>query len=326
MKIAVAGCGAVGSFYGAKLARAGHQVHFLLRSDFDTVRRHGVFIESPDGDFHVQPVCARDPAEIGPADLVLVALKATANHRFPDLIPPLAGPHTAVVTLQNGLGNEEALAKIVPPDQVLGGLCFVCLNRVAPGRIRHMDHGLVVLGEFQRPPGTRLQEIAAAFAAAGIPCRTSDNLHRAHWEKLVWNVPFNGLGVAAAAGHAPWIDPLAPVQLRDSCFATDRLLRDSDWESRARQLMLEVIRTANALKLPVDESLANTQIERTRSMGAYQASTLIDFELGRPLELEALFLEPLRRARSAGMKVPFLERLCKILSELDSIRKSTRED
>src|SRR3954467_7505992 len=110
MKIAVVGPGAVGSYYGAKLARAGHEVHFLLRSDYETVRRHGVRILSPQGDFNVRPKCARTPQEIGRSDLVIIALKATANGQLPLLIPPLIGAESAVLTLQNGLGNEEALA------------------------------------------------------------------------------------------------------------------------------------------------------------------------------------------------------------------------
>src|SRR6185369_853463 len=112
MKIAVVGCGAVGSFYGAKLLRAGQEVHFLLRTDYDVVRRKGVFIRSPEGDFNVRPRCAKTPEEIGPSDLVLIGLKATANDQFKKLLPPLAGKNTAVLTLQNGLGNEEALAKM----------------------------------------------------------------------------------------------------------------------------------------------------------------------------------------------------------------------
>src|SRR6185503_10901491 len=100
MKIAVVGCGALGSFYGAKLCRAGQETHFLLRSDYDAVRRHGVTIHSRDGDFNVRPKCARAPEEIGVADLVLIGLKTTANDQFPHLLPPLVGPGTAVLTLQ----------------------------------------------------------------------------------------------------------------------------------------------------------------------------------------------------------------------------------
>jgi len=138
VKIAVVGCGAVGSYYGAQLARAGHAVHFLLRSDYEAVRRQGVRIQSPEGQFQVHPHCARRPEEIGPADLVLIGLKTTANGQFPALLPPLVGPESAVLTLQNGLGNEEQLARLFPAAQILGGLCFVCLNRIAPGVIRHI--------------------------------------------------------------------------------------------------------------------------------------------------------------------------------------------
>ena len=113
MKFGIVGCGALGSYYGAKLARDGQDVHFLLRSDYDVVRRRGLRVLSPDGDFHLNPRCARTPEEIGPCDVVLIGLKATANHQFRTLLPPLAGPHTAIVTLQNGLGNEEATGQVV---------------------------------------------------------------------------------------------------------------------------------------------------------------------------------------------------------------------
>ena len=181
MKVAVVGCGAVGSFYGAKLCRAGQEVHFLLRSDYEVVRRKGVAIQSRDGDFHVHPICARHPKEIGVTDMVLIGLKTTANDRLPELIPPLVSPSTAVVTLQNGLGNEEQLAKIVAPEKILGGLCFVCLNRAEPGVIHHIDHGAVVLGEFRRSPQPRTHQIAAMFRefpAASLkiwPRRTGKN-------------------------------------------------------------------------------------------------------------------------------------------------------
>src|SRR5271170_1393876 len=196
MKIAVVGCGALGSYYGARLCRAGHEVHFLLRSDYDAVRKAGVTVRSAGGDFHVRPVCARDPQEIGPAELVLIGLKTTANFALPRLLPPLAGPATSVLTLQNGLGNEAAIASLVGAEKTLGGLCFVCLNRVAPGLIQHVAHGTVVMGEYGRPSQPRTHRIAGAIAASGVPCKVTEDLAAAHWEKLVWNIPFNGLGVA----------------------------------------------------------------------------------------------------------------------------------
>src|SRR6266542_1170909 len=268
MKIGVVGCGALGSYYGAKLCRAGREVHFLLRSHYEVVRRKGVRIRSVEGDFHVNPKCARAPEEIGPCDLALIGLKTTANDQFPRLVSPLVGPNTAVMTLQNGLGNEARLATL--------------------------------------------------FRHAGVPCNVTENLERAHWEKLVWNIPFNGLGVASAAGFDAVIHgrvrPDAPL---GPCWPTNELLADPRWENLVRDLMLEVIAAANALGLKIEESVAEEQISRTRTMGAYKASTLLDFERRHPLELESMFLEPLRRAQKAGVAVPRLAALGEVLKRLD---------
>lgn len=321
MKIGVVGCGALGSFYGAKLWKAGHDVHFLLRSDYDVVREQGVQIESPGGNFVASPHAARSPEEIGVCDVVLIGLKATANAEFAKLLPPLVGSNTAVLTLQNGLGNEEVLAKLFPAEQILGGLCFVCLNRLRPGFIRHIEHGFVMIGEFQRKPLPRTQAIAEMFQQAGVKCSVSEDLGKAHWEKLVWNVPFNGLGVAGLAGIEAMTSGVVPANItRKECLPTDELLRDARWTELVRGLMLEVIHAAEMLGHDIPELLADKMIERTRSMGTYRASTLIDFERGQPLELESLFLEPLKQAEQAGAHTPLLKNLCAVLTELDSRR------
>jgi 2-dehydropantoate 2-reductase len=321
MKIAVVGCGAVGSYYGGRLACAGEEVHFLLRSDYEAVRRDGLRLRSFQGDFQVRPRCARAPEEIGPSDLVLIGLKTTANEALGRLLPPLAGPATAVLTLQNGLGNEERLARLVPPERILGALCFVCLNRLAPGLIHHIDHGQIVLGEFGRPPEARTHELAALFIKAGVPCSVTESLARTHWEKLTWNIPFNGLGVAGAAGYEaatrgelPAHRPLGP------CLTTDQLLGDPKWKELAIELMFEVIRAARALGFDLPDGIAAGQVERTATMGAYKASTLLDFERGLPLELESLFLEPLRQARKAGVQAPRLGALGRLLAAMDARR------
>ena len=327
MKIAMVGCGAVGSYYGANLCRQGQDVHFLLRSDYEIVRRNGVTIHSPQGDFNVHPKCVKTPDKIGISDIVFIAIKTTANDQFPRLLPPLVGSHTAIVTLQNGLGDEEQLARLFPTEQIMGGLCFVCLNRISPGVIRHMAHGLIVLGEYLRPPQQRTHDIAAMFNDAGVTCKVADNLERAHWEKLVWNIPFNGLGVAGVAGYHSIVKPdetlsarlsqLRCQPLRGRCLTTDKLLADPQWEKLVRELMIEVITVARKLGYQIPASFADKQIERTRTMGAYKASTLLDFENGKPLELENLFLEPLRQAKKTGVPVPCLESMCEVLGKLD---------
>jgi len=325
MKIAVVGCGAVGSYYGARLGRFGQETHFLLRSDYEAVRRRGVLIRSPEGDFRFQPKCARTPEEIGICDLVLIALKTTVNDQFQRLLTPLVGGSTAILTLQNGLGNEDLLAALFGEEKVLGGLCFVCLNRVEPGVIQHIAHGTVVMGEYKRRPEPRTHDIASMMRNSGVPCKVTDDLALTHWEKLVWNIPFNGLGVASAAGDDALFTSSSKGGTHDSlgpCLTTDKLLANATWERLVREVMFEVIAVARALGLQVSELLAEKQIEQTHTMGAYKASTLIDFERGRPLELENLFLEPLRQAQAAGARVPRLEALCRVLKMLDARREA----
>lgn len=316
MKIAVVGCGAVGGYYGACLARAGQEVFFLLRSDHEAVRRNGLRVVSAGGDFHINPRCARLPEEIGPCDLVIIALKTTANHAFARLLPPVVGPGTALLTLQNGLGNEEQLAALFGSKRVLGGLCFVCLNRVAPGVIHHLAHGKITMGEHAGWPEPRTHEIAGVFRHAGIPVTVTSHLERTHWEKLVWNIPFNGLGVASALGLEAFQDPAVSGQVAGPCLTTDLLLADPRWNGVVRALMREVIAIARARGFDLPDEMVEEQILATDRMGAYQTSTAIDFETGRELELESLFLKPLAHAQNLRIPTSWLERLCQVLEKL----------
>ena len=318
MKTGVVGCGALGSFYGAKLWQAGHEVHFLLRSDYDVVRQRGVQIESRLGNFLARPHAALSPEGIGWCDLVIVGLKTTANERLPDLLAPLTGAHTLLLTLQNGLGNEQALAELFPASRIFGGLCFVCLNRLRPGFVLHTGEGNVVLGEYRNQPSEREQLLATILQEAGIKCSVCSNLETARWEKLVWNVPFNGLGVAGVAGlDAVVRGQIAGAVSRHDCLATDELLGDPQWEALVRGLMLEIIGGAAKLGFHISEEFADKMIVRTRKLGAYRASTLVDYERNQPLELESIFLQPLRLAEGAGARMPLLKNLCAVLASLD---------
>jgi 2-dehydropantoate 2-reductase len=279
------------------------------------VRRFGVKILSPEGDFNVRPKCAQNPDQIGVCDLVLIAIKTTANDQLRSLVRPLVGAHTAILTLQNGLGNEEALAEIFAVDQILGGLCFVCLNRISPGLIQHIAHGKIELGEYLRWPEPRTHDIASSFRHAGVPCGVRDNLERAHWEKLVWNIPFNGLGVASCAGLAAVRTGQFAGRIQE-CLTTDKLLADPGWLELVQELMHEIIAAGNSLTPGIPAELAEEMIAKTRIMGAYQPSTLIDFQRGLPVEVEAMFFEPLRRASARELPMPRLAALCEILESL----------
>ncbi len=298
-KIAVVGSGAVGGYYGGMLAHGGCDVHFLMRADLAAVRGCGLTIRTRGEEVRLAKVNAfATPEEIGPCDLVIIALKATANAALEEMIPPLLHERTALVTLQNGLGNEEYLAQRWGVERVMGGLCFVCLNRTAPGVIEHFDHGTISIGEFMGGPQARTRELVAAFGQAGIETHVVENLLTERWRKLLWNIPFNGLAIAA--GGATVADILADDGLRAS----------------ARELMSEALDAARRLGHEIPDGFADFQIERSHSMGAYRTSSLIDWQLGRPVEVEAIWGEPLRRGQAAGAVMPRLELLYRLLHRL----------
>jgi 2-dehydropantoate 2-reductase len=299
LKYAVVGSGAVGSYYGGKLAHSGGcDVHFLMRSDLDFVQKFGLTIRSKDGDAHLPRVNAwRTTAEIGACDVVLIALKTTANSVLPELLPPLLKAGTALVTLQNGLGNEEFLARHFGVERLLGGLCFVCLNRVGHGVIEHFGHGTLSIGEFGRPPGERAQRIVSDFVRAGIETRVVENLVTERWRKLVWNIPFNGLGIAARATVAD-------------------VLESEELHASAKHLMRETIESAGRLGHAIPLDFIEAQIARSWPMGAYRSSSQIDFEAGREVETEAIWGEPYRQAVRAGAEVPRLELLYGLIKRL----------
>lgn len=325
MKIGIVGCGALGGYYGGRLSQAGHSVHCLLRSDYDHVSRHGIRVTSPQGNFHFQPRSAKQPHTIGLCDLVLITLKTTANDRLPELVKPLISPHTAVICLQNGLGNLERLNEFIPQDQLLGGLCFICVNRTAPGRITHLDHGQIVLGEARDWPEPRTHDLATVFRNAGIPAKVTSTLRQAQWEKLIWNIPFNGLGVVGSLGYSFFNSNSKTLPtFRESCLTTDQLLAAPDWHKTVRQLMLEIIAVANALGYPVKEDIVERMITNTYSMKDYQPSTVIDYEVGRPLEFISMFAEPLAQAQKTDVATPILARVCGIMRRL--IDENERKD
>jgi 2-dehydropantoate 2-reductase len=301
MKIAVVGTGAIGSFYGGKLAVGGRDVHFLARSGFDQIKRSGIRIYGKKENFHViRAQVYQTSSQIGPCDLVLVALKATQNKTLLELIPPLLHHDTILLTLQNGLGNEEFLAQHFGAERVMGGLCFICLNRISPGLVEHLDYGYLNLGELAGVAKKRTHNLAREFRQSGVDCQVVDNLMEGRWQKLVWNIPFNGL-TAAAGG-----------------VTTEDILRDDSLRSATLALMDEVVEGARACGYNLPTDVVDELIKRTETMGAYKPSTLLDLEAGRALEVEAIWGEPLRRAQARGAATPRLEQLYTHLRALDA--------
>src|SRR5437588_4842741 len=171
LRIAIVGSGALGTYYGAKLAHGGSDVHFLMRGDLSDVRRDGIFVRGEGENFRVAKVnCYNSTKEIGPCDVVIVAVKATSNSDLVDLVPPLLHEKTMVLTLQNGLGNEEFLAKHFSAERVLGGLCFIAVHRHSKTEVERYAYGQVILGEFHGPAQPRTRKIAVEFNRANVRC------------------------------------------------------------------------------------------------------------------------------------------------------------
>ncbi|MCW6051664.1 putative 2-dehydropantoate 2-reductase [Lyngbya sp. CCAP 1446/10] len=305
---AIIGTGALGGFYGARLQKAGLEVNFLLRTDYDRVKKHGLTIESPEGDFTLPQVRAyRDADKMPQCDVVIVALKTTQNHLLPKLLPTLLKDNGTVLVLQNGLNTEPEIAKIVGAERVVGGLCFLCSYKVSPGHICHIDYGTITLGEYSQDYKTigitdRLRQIAEDFQRAEIPIEMSEDLLLSRWKKLVWNIPYNGLSVILNA-------------------RTDELMANPDTLILVEQIMAEVIAGAQSCDRIIPDNFIPNMLEYTHKMKPYRTSMKIDYDESRPLEVEAIFGNPIRVAEKAGVKLPQIEVLYRMLKFVDVQRQ-----
>ena len=297
--VAIVGSGALGLYYGAKLAHSGVPVSFLARRDLAHLQQEGLQIRCTEGDFHLPQIKVyAEPQQIGPVDLVIVAFKTTANASLAKLLPPLIGPETSVCTLQNGLGNEELIGSLAGRDRVLCGVCHVCVSRLTPGVASNMSGGNIRFSDLTGGDTPRAQSVAQLFEQAGIRCSVAPSVGSARWYKLVWNVPFNGLSISEGG-----ID-------------TAQILANPKLHAETLALMNEVMAASTALGFAQDPEHPKQEIARTRKMGAYQPSSLLDYLAKKPVELESIWGEALRQGTAAGVPMPSLQKLYERLRSL----------
>ena len=314
MKIAVVGAGAVGTYYGARLAEAGHEVGFVIRSEFDLVSEAGITVLSKDGDIRLKdpliaPNVEKLAAQFEP-DWVLCGLKATALDISQELISPLMGAKTRMLAIINGLGIEEDFADWMTPDLVFGGLAFTCINRDNASLVNHLDYGPLTVAHFGDDP-KRLEEAQSLWNGAKVDVSLADSRIAARYQKLCWNIPFNGLCVLEGG------------------VTTDVIMRNPKLRAKAESLMNEVIAIANAdlstvsasPAIALDHTLVEQMMIMTAAMVDYRPSTMIDFVEGKEMEIDAIFSRPLERGHELGVRCDELESLTRQLIELDS-RKS----
>lgn len=321
LRYAILGSGAVGALYGGMMARHGHDVHFLLHSDYDHVKQHGLRIDSKNGDFVLPtPNVYRSVDDMPRCDVVILAMKSTNNALLSDYLPKLVNDNGVVLSLQNGLDVEADCVSALRQDRsesshdILGGCCFLCSNKVGPGHIKHLDYGKIIFGRYQHDAMVEDthagQQILDDMRQSGIDANWTDDLAKARWRKLMWNIPFNGLSVALNASTNTIIG-----------FPPSRALADT--------LIREVHRGAAACGITLDEAAIEQTMEHTETMVPYDSSMRLDFLAGRPMEVQAIFANPIQAVTIASKTwnrgigdlseiMPSVVMLCQQLQYLDS--------
>ncbi|MBR6605971.1 MAG: 2-dehydropantoate 2-reductase [Prevotella sp.] len=307
MRYAVIGTGAVGGYYGGRLANAGHDVHFLLHSDYDYIKQNGLQVDSCNGSFHLDsPNIYRYTADMPKADVVIVSLKTTRNQLLKELLPPLLHSETLVLLIQNGIGPEPELQQWFPNLYIAAGLAFICSAKTEPGRVNHQCYGNINIGNYSCKNTEIIDCLMSDFIQSGINAALVE-YHEARWKKAVWNMPFNGMTVVMNA-------------------QTDKLLAQPDTLSLIRRQMLEVIGAAQALGVQnIDATFADKMIENTIKMVPYSPSMKLDYEYHRPMEIDFLYTNAIKAAHSVGYAMPCLEMLEAQLRFIDSHNCSSEQ-
>jgi len=292
----IIGTGAIGGFYGGILAGDGQEVHFLLHSDYEYVIANGLTIDSKV--FGVQKIKRHFYAsskQMPPCDVVIVGLKTVQNHLLKDLIQPLLKKNSLVILIQNGLGMEEDLHRQLPDVQIAGGVAYIATFKERAGVIVHQELGNLFLGMHDKSADTAmLNQVAEDFNhAQKIKCELK-NLNEIRWQKLVWNIPFNGLSVILDA-------------------KTDAMIFDKNARVLAKQIIEEVIEGAGKNGVQLSSKIIDDNIALTEHMKPYSPSMKLDFDNRRPMEIKYMYEKPVEIALRMGVHMSKVEMLAKLL-------------
>lgn len=292
LRYGIIGTGAIGGYYGGKLAKAGREVHFLFHSDYEYVKAHGLQVDSPEGDFHLDDIHAwHSTADMPQCDVVFVCLKTTRNSLLRQLLPPLLKPDTRVVLIQNGIGVEAEVQAMFPDVCLAAGIAYVCIGKFGPGHIKHQDLGLLQLAPYNKEYDNdeTLAQVASDLQAAGIPSKVID-YQGARWRKCVWNIPFNGLSVVLNASTRAIVDNPPACEL-------------------VRRIIHEVVEAANHCGGSIPHSVAEDTVKMTKKMVPYSPSMKLDYDFHRPMEIQYLYTNAIAEAKAHGADMPLTEML-----------------
>lgn len=290
-KILIIGAGAIGGFYGAKLAQAGAEVSVICRSDFDFVKKNGFNIKShwDEKDFNFKPyqVLKNIKEYQEEPDFILVSTKVLPSISVVDLIKPALSKNSSIILLQNGIHIEKPISNAFPNHHLISILAFVCVSKLSPGNIHHQDYGRLVAGDFPSGVSEKTKNLVTLWNQSGVTCEATSNIQIERWKKLIWNAPFNPISVLKNAD-------------------TKEILDDEKSRVLVKNIMQEICLLAKADGCELATDIADKNIAMTLSMKPYKTSMLLDFEEKRPLEIEAILGNALKFAQEKSINTPFL--------------------
>lgn len=295
----------MGSLFGCTLAGAGYRVSLLCRrrTQAEAIAEQGLAIATPTGGLRVfRPAAAYDPAQIGRADLVLVFCKSYDTRAAAASLPPLMHQGTIILTLQNGLGNVEALCEAVPREHVMAGVTHQGAYVSGPGRVDHAGSGETIVGEIDEPRDSqRAQLLAAALTAAGLPASASDNIKGVQWAKAIVNAAINPLTAILRVRNGKLLEIPEALALMQQVTAEG-----------------EAVACAAGVSLPpgVSPLWAKAQ-ETARQTAANRSSMLQDILHGRRTEIDSINGAIVREGAGLGVPAPVNLALTGIVRALD---------
>ena len=305
MKFAIYGAGAIGAYLGAKLSLSGHDVALIARGPhLRAMQENGVAVRSADGDFTARVFATSDPAEAGPVDAVVLAVKAHGLTAIAPLLPPLIGPDTIVVPAQNGVpwwyfqrhgGPWEGtqlesvdpggvIAQHVPAERIIGCVVYPAAAIVEPGVIEHEEGNRFSLGELDGSTTDRVKALSSAIGGAGLRAPVRGNIRQEIWVKLLGNLAFNPISALTQAGMA-------------------EIAADADAGGLARTMMEEAYAVAEALGVTIPISIDQRMAGAAR-VGGHKTSMLQDIETARPIEIGGLVGVVLELGRLVDVPMP----------------------
>ena len=288
MRIAVMGAGAVGGYFGAQLAAAGHEVVFIARGKhLDALRRHGLRVMSPGGELHINNnvVFTAEAAQAGSADLILFCVKSYDTDAAAEALRPMVAEKTVLLSLQNGVDNADKIAQRFGDGRSLAGVVYVGAQVIAPGVIAHSSGGRIIFGPRTGGGGEATKTAARALASAAISYETSADIQTALWRKLLWNAPFCAISSLTRATVKDIVESQSLTKLACDCMG-------------------EVRQAAKTRGIDVPTQLFSEVLDFSKTLGAFKPSMLQDLESGKPLEYEAFNGTVVKMLNNAGKDAP----------------------